>query len=472
MDALYFYRHSEHDDLELRFSLRSLAAHAPWLNKIWIFGDRPGFLAENQTFAEHVPHEAMAELGPYRTPLTNFFIMLEASSQIPDLDDEYIWLCDDFICLDELSPESARSTRYIDDLRNVKNRGNGLWAESLWRTYDLLIRLGYPTYNFETHTPTYYRKHWIQNAFKDFRDFITEDRWYGMLGPTAVLNHAFLHDRMGLVHRGDEGRYVGFHGEQPTKEHVESACREKTFLNFDDDAFGPVLIEYLYKLLPDPCPAERTAAGGKLTIDGAQRSNIAVNNPKWEFPPPVISERDQLGNWLNDAGLLDHGVVIGDQYGHFAETLLRRWRCRRLDCIDAWVCRLDDAQHVDKNNFPQWKIDHAYNETRRRLGGFASRCHIRREVPADAASHYADRSLCLVYIDEQHYFQAVWDHLEIWSKKVRPGGILAGHDYLDGVLPSGNFEVKSAVDQWARERSLTVHCTGEDVWRSWIIQIP
>lgn len=79
---------------------------------------------------------------------------------------------------------------------------------------------------------------------------------------------------------------------------------------------------------------------------------------------------------------------------------------------------------------------------------------------------------CLIYINERHYFQAVWDHLEIWSKKVRPGGILAGHDYLDGVLPSGNFEVKSAVDKWASEKSLTVHCTGEDVWRSWIIQMP
>ncbi|TWT55531.1 class I SAM-dependent methyltransferase [Allorhodopirellula solitaria] len=472
MDALYFYRHSQHDDLELRYSLRSLAKHAPWLDKIWIFGDRPVFLADSQTFVEHVPHEAMADLGSYRTPMTNFFIMLLASSHIPDLADEYIWLCDDFICLNELSPESARSCRYIDDLRNVQNRGTGLWAESLWRTYDLLVRLGYPTYNFETHTPTFYRKQWVQDAYEDFQDFVTQDRWYGMLGPTAVLNHACLHGPMDLVHRGDEGGYVGFHGEQPTGEQVRTDCQDKSFLNFDDGAFGPALVNYLDHVLPEPSPAEISDQSGDLPTTESLRSHIPTDTQRGRFPSPMVATRALLGDWLNDVGLRGHGVLIGDQHGRFAETLLRRWRCRQLDCIDAWVCRLDDAQHVDKNNLPQWKIDHAYNETRRRLGSFASRCHIRREVPAEAAGRYADRSLCLVYLDEQHYFQAVWDHLEIWSKKVRPGGILAGHDYLDGVLPSGNFEVKSAVDQWARERSLTVHCTGEEVWRSWIIQIP
>ena len=44
MDALFFFRHSEFGDRELQFALRGIARHAPWIRKVWIFGDRPAFL--------------------------------------------------------------------------------------------------------------------------------------------------------------------------------------------------------------------------------------------------------------------------------------------------------------------------------------------------------------------------------------------------------------------------------------------
>jgi hypothetical protein len=41
VDALYLFRHSVYGDVEIRYSLRALAKHAPYIRKVWIFGDRP-----------------------------------------------------------------------------------------------------------------------------------------------------------------------------------------------------------------------------------------------------------------------------------------------------------------------------------------------------------------------------------------------------------------------------------------------
>jgi hypothetical protein len=69
MDAVYIFAHSSHADSELRYSLRSVAEAAPWLRKVWIFGDRPDWLSTDTTIVQQVPHEAMAKLGRWKVPL-------------------------------------------------------------------------------------------------------------------------------------------------------------------------------------------------------------------------------------------------------------------------------------------------------------------------------------------------------------------------------------------------------------------
>jgi len=131
MDALFFFRHSRFDDLEIRYALRGIARHAPWVRKVWVFGDRPEFLSGDRELIEAVPHDSLARLGGYRTPLTNFFLMFWVSSHIPDLSPEFLWFCDDFLLLQDLSPEEARRSRYVEDLSQVTNRGRGKWKNSL-----------------------------------------------------------------------------------------------------------------------------------------------------------------------------------------------------------------------------------------------------------------------------------------------------------------------------------------------------
>jgi hypothetical protein len=63
--------------------------------------------------------------------------------------------------------------------------------------------------------------------------------------------------------------------------------------------------------------------------------------------------------------------------------------------------------------------------------------------------------------------------LELWWPKIRPGGVLAGHDYLDGEIAAGTFGVKSAVDRFFGLIGLPVFATDADwPWPSWIVLRP
>lgn len=262
MDIVYILRHSKFDDLEIRYSLRSIVNYFPAVGKVWVFGDCPEFLTKNKDLAEHISHEYIADTIGLRHPLTNFFQLLFAASLIPDLSDEFLFFCDDFILIDELTLESAREIRYLQDLSQVTNRGRGLWKDSLWRTYDILKRLKYPGLNFETHTPTYFRRKWIFEAYRDFKDWVTRDRWLGMLGPTAILNHAMAKHGLDPVHLDQQDTRAGFWHKASSYEQIAEGCAGKKLLNFDDDAFNDDMRRYLLERFPQPCHYEQISETG------------------------------------------------------------------------------------------------------------------------------------------------------------------------------------------------------------------
>jgi hypothetical protein len=67
-----------------------------------------------------------------------------------------------------------------------------------------------------------------------------------------------------------------------------------------------------------------------------------------------------------------------------------------------------------------------------------------------AAPQIEDGSLDFVYIDGDHCFDAAMLDLILWSRKVRKGGLVGGHDYYRfrnaGVVP--------AVDNYTREHNI------------------
>lgn len=60
----------------------------------------------------------------------------------------------------------------------------------------------------------------------------------------------------------------------------------------------------------------------------------------------------------------------------------------------------------------------------------------------EMAARYADASLDFVFIDASHVYEAVQRDIAAWRSKVRPGGILAGHDFCNWPGPETGAELE------------------------------
>lgn len=188
-----------------------------------------------------------------------------------------------------------------------------------------------------------------------------------------------------------------------------------------------------------------------------------------------VPARDELPALLNARGLLGRAAEIGVKLGGYSDELLSNWRGAELVSVDPWLSA-DPDEYVDRSNVSQEEFDGYYIKTRERLARHGSRSSIWRMTSVEAAGRVSDHSFDFVYIDARHDYDSVKEDLEAWCSKVRPGGILAGHDYVDGDLPQGEFYVKSAVDEFFGARGIPVHSTegpsAVEMFPTWVVEVP
>lgn len=158
--------------------------------------------------------------------------------------------------------------------------------------------------------------------------------------------------------------------------------------------------------------------------------------------------RRELPRFLKEMGC-KVGVEVGVQRGFFSRRLLREGL--ELHCVDPWLSyplyhefdgyqeHQDKVLNACKENLKEW-ID-------------SGKCHIVRKTSMDAVNDFEDESLDFVYIDGHHGLKFVIEDIFFWSKKVKKGGIISGHDYAYGKLPKNQddpyiLQVKWAVDAY------------------------
>lgn len=121
------------------------------------------------------------------------------------------------------------------------------------------------------------------------------------------------------------------------------------------------------------------------------------------------------------------GAEIGVQGGVYSEILCRANPELELLAVDPWFTY--GARTEDEWVIPDPRAEAYRAKAKQRLAGY--RVTFLEQQSLRAVSDLPDRSIDFAYIDGNHTFDyAIRDLIE-WSRRVRVGGILAGHDFLE-----------------------------------------
>lgn len=194
--------------------------------------------------------------------------------------------------------------------------------------------------------------------------------------------------------------------------------------------------------------------------------------------------RETLPYLLNRTGLI--GAEIGVETAAFSKYLLETKLFDRLYSIDPWTAFIpgvtqDGEQYYSENSMKTYLLA---KDTLRMYG---DKSRILRMTSLDAAKYFEETQFDFIFLDGDHTEQGVNLDLHAWWPKIKPGGMLAGHDYFDVEMNCGHgiissFGVKSAVDKFVTEYGLELHVVEEETeslawlppqelpqWASWYI---
>jgi|KBSSwiStaDraftv2_1062776.scaffolds.fasta_scaffold00198_25 hypothetical protein len=164
-----------------------------------------------------------------------------------------------------------------------------------------------------------------------------------------------------------------------------------------------------------------------------------------------LTHRECLGWWLNENGLIGEGAEIGSAFGQFANRILTTWQGKKLYMVDPWREQPDADYPEATNKVAPW--DDWYKSCAS-IAEHDSRASLIRKLSSEAVKEFDSCSLDFCYIDANHDYRNVMEDLDTWFSKIKPGGLLGGHDCYDNSTGGQNCHVFSALRRWTNERNL------------------
>ncbi len=146
------------------------------------------------------------------------------------------------------------------------------------------------------------------------------------------------------------------------------------------------------------------------------------------------------------------GVEIGVLKGEYTQILLQSIPGLKLYGVDPWI---EYPDYYDVSGGQKY-YDEIYEEAKQRTKDYD--CTLIKKFSMDAVKDFEDESLDFVYIDGNHEFIHVAEDIHYWSKKVKPGGIISGHDYRRGGFKSKcQVNVKDVIHAYT-------YTKGRNIW--------
>jgi hypothetical protein len=156
------------------------------------------------------------------------------------------------------------------------------------------------------------------------------------------------------------------------------------------------------------------------------------------------------------------GIEVGVYEGEYSEQILKSWG-GTLHLVDPW-------EHIpgmrDMHNKSTKEFRKVFANCQARMQPFGNRCIIHEGTSQEIVDNFQDLSLDFVYIDADH--TKAGEDFRLWFPKVRVGGMLAGHDFLDAQWKIGDFTVRSDILKLEGQMGFRVGLT-YDSFASWYV---
>jgi predicted O-methyltransferase YrrM len=124
-------------------------------------------------------------------------------------------------------------------------------------------------------------------------------------------------------------------------------------------------------------------------------------------------------------------------------------RGTRLVCVDHWRGSVDGMAARYAASLATEDVEQVF---RANMAALDIPVEVLSMSSREAAERFPPGSVDRVFVDGSHDGESVAEDLRLWSARLVPGGVLAGHDY-DEKHP----ELVVAVEAFAAERGLRVH---------------
>lgn len=172
----------------------------------------------------------------------------------------------------------------------------------------------------------------------------------------------------------------------------------------------------------------------------------------------IVDKRIDLIKMLPEGAIM---AEVGVWRGYFSIEILNSTKVSKLYLVDAWKRQI--WSKFEQQSDEQHQKDLA--ECKRHVRGHGARAVIVRGTSVEVARD--DKTippLDGVFIDACHEYDFVMEDLTWWATRLKPTGVLMGHDYTDNAdAKKWGFGVIQAVNDFCENNGWEItHLTNED----------
>tara|TARA_R110002012_G_scaffold219160_3_gene390435 strand:+ start:55 stop:768 length:714 start_codon:yes stop_codon:yes gene_type:complete len=148
------------------------------------------------------------------------------------------------------------------------------------------------------------------------------------------------------------------------------------------------------------------------------------------------------------------GIEIGVAEGVFSSDILEMAKPSRLHLVDPWVHQDRPDYQLDANNVDDETHEQRHGAVLRKFKAEIESgvVHVRRGFSKDVLPEFDDHTFDWAYVDAMHTRDAVFEDLRLVWPKVKPDGLILGHDFTNSPLARARgFAVVDGVRDFIKE---------------------